>query len=116
MRVIIIMLLGVAFVLNAYILTRIYPANSTDLDVWFTMDTKRHLVYEFMFAAFFWLTYSLSDRLLKAVSCCFAILSTGSVIDKCFGITSYLKSDILLIIISIAVSVYGFLREREQRG
>lgn len=112
MRVVIAILLGAAFVLNAYILTRIYPDNSTDLDVWFKMDTKRHLVYEFMFAAFFWLTYSLSNKLLKSVTCGFAILATGSVIDKCFGITTYLKSDILLIIISIAVSVYVFIRER----
>jgi hypothetical protein len=118
MRLILVILLSAAFVLNLVILKWAYPTLETDAVVWEKFDNTRHLVYAFMFAGFFWLTFLLSGKatVIKAISCCFTFLAFGSAIDKCFGIRTYLKSDILLIIISIAISVYVFIRERKSRG
>lgn len=118
MRLILLIILGLAFILNSVVLTRIYPNVSTDLDEYYKFVAMRNNVYEVMFALFFWLTYLSSERgsVLRFIACALMILAAGSVIDKCFfGITTYLKSDILLIILSIVISLYVFLRERKQR-
>jgi hypothetical protein len=116
LKLIILILLGAAFILNSIVLDSIYPTAATDYNKYIDRDEVRHLVYEFMFAAFFWLVYSLSKSYLKWFACIFAILVTGSVIDKCFGITDYLISDLFLIIVSIAISLYGFFWEHKQRN
>lgn len=118
MRLILVILLGLCYVLNSVILQKIYPNVSTDWDEYLKFVSMRNNVYEVMFALFFWLTYLSSNKgtVIRSLSCFFSILAFGSVIDKCFGITTYLKSDVLLIFISIVISVYGFFRERKQRG
>jgi hypothetical protein len=49
--------------------------------------------------------------LMKAIACFFLVLSFGSAIDKCLGITWYLKSDVFLIVVSFALSIYVYARE-----
>jgi hypothetical protein len=119
MRLILLIGLGLAFLLNSVILTKIYPGVSTNWDEYIKFVSMRNNVYEVMFALFFWLTYLSSERgsVLRFIACALMILAAGSVIDKCFfGITTYLKSDILLIILSIVISTYGYFRERKQRN
>ncbi len=118
MRMILLIGLGLAFLLNGVILTNIYPNVSTDWSEYIRFVAMRNNVYEVMFALLFWLTYLSSERrsVIRFIACALMILAAGSVIDKCFfGITTYLKSDIILIILSIVISTYVYVRERKQR-
>ncbi len=66
-----------------------------------------------MFGLFFLLVYLLSEKIMKSVACFFFVLTFGSIIDKSLGITWYLKSDVLLIIISFILSGIVYVRERK---
>jgi hypothetical protein len=48
---------------------------------------------------------------MKVFACFFLMLAFGSIVDKSLGITYYLKSDILLIAISLIASVVVYVRE-----
>ena len=111
MRLTILILLGLAYTLNSIVLGWVYPNVSTDYDQYVSFVATRNIVYEFMFGFFFLLAYLLSKNLMKAVACFFFVLTFGSVIDKCLGITWYLKSDIILVIISAIISAIVYVRE-----
>ncbi|MCA6391554.1 MAG: hypothetical protein IM607_09235 [Cytophagales bacterium] len=113
MRLTILILLGLAYTLNSIVLGWVYPNVSTDYDQYVSFVATRNLVYELMFGLFFLLAYLLSEKFMKAVACFFFVLTFGSVIDKCLGITWYLKSDVLLIIISFILSGIIYVRERK---
>ena len=113
MKLTILILLGAAFILNSIVLDKLYPTAATDYYKYIERDEVRHIVYEFMFGFFFLLAYLLSENLMKAVACFFFVLTFGSVIDKCLGITWYLKSDIILVIISSIISSIVYVRERK---
>jgi hypothetical protein len=112
MKLSILILLGLAYILNSIVLKWAYPNVSTDYDQYVAFVATRNIVYEAMFAVFFLLTFLLSERILRATACFFMVLSSASVVDKClFGITQYLKSDILLVVISMAISILVYARE-----
>ena len=113
MRLTILILLGLAYTLNSIVLGWVYPNVSTDYDQYVAFVATRNIVYEFMFGFFFLLAYLLSENLMKAVACFFFVLTFGSIIDKSLGITWYLKSDVLLIIISFILSGIIYVRERK---
>jgi hypothetical protein len=110
-RLLILILLGVAYTLNSIVLGWVYPNASTDYDQYLEFVASRNVVYEFMFGLFFLLAYMLSEKMMKAVSCFFFVLTLGSIVDKCLGITWYLKSDIILIIFSLVISGIVYVRQ-----
>jgi len=91
----------------------VYPNVSTDYDQYVAFVSTRNILYEFMFGLFFLLVYLLSEKIMKSVACFFFVLTFGSIIDKSLGITWYLKSDVLLIIISFILSGIVYVRERK---
>jgi|688.fasta_scaffold08777_2 hypothetical protein len=111
MKLTILILLGLAYILNSIVLGWVYPNASTDYEQYVSFVSTRNLVYEFMFGFFFLLTYLLSEKLMKVFACFFLMLAFGSIVDKSLGITYYLKSDILLIAISLIASVVVYVRE-----
>lgn len=113
MKLAILILLGLAFMLNSIVLGWVYPNVSTDYNQYIAYVATRNIVYEFMFGFFFLLVYLLSDRWTRTVACFFFILTFGSIVDKCLGITWRLKSDGLLIIISAIIS--GSLHARKHK-
>ena len=115
MRLTLLFGLGLSFVLNSVVLRFFYPNVSTDYDEFIKFVAARNIVYEFMFATFFLLSYLLSEKLMKSVACFFMILSFGSAIDKVMGITWYLPSDVLLVVVSFLASIYLYVRESKRR-
>jgi peptidoglycan/LPS O-acetylase OafA/YrhL len=113
MRLTILILLGLAYTLNSIVLGWVYPNVSTDYDQYVAFVSTRNILYEFMFGLFFLLVYLLSEKIMKSVACFFFVLTFGSIIDKSLGITWYLKSDVLLIIISFILSGIVYVRERK---
>ncbi len=113
MRLTILILLGLAYTLNSIVLGWVYPNVSTDYDQYVAFVSTRNILYEFMFGLFFLLVYLLSEKIMKSVACFFFVLTFGSIIDKSLGITWYLKSDVLLIIISFILSGIIYVRERK---
>lgn len=112
MKVAILILLGAAYIFNSIALAWAYPDASKTVEAYYSFVAARNVVYEWMFALFFMLSYLLSDKIMKAISCFFMVLAFSSVVDKCFfGITEYLKSDIILVIISSILSCYVYVRE-----
>jgi hypothetical protein len=115
MRIIILIGLGLAYAFNSVVLGMVYPNVSNDYDQYIAFIAARNIIYECMFAGFFLLSYLVSVKLMKAISCFFLVLSAGSVIDKgLFGITQYLKSDIILIIIALTLSFIVYVRENKR--
>jgi len=104
MRLTILILLGLAYTLNSIVLGWVYPNVSTDYDQYVAFVSTRNILYEFMFG---------SEKIMKSVACFFFVLTFGSIIDKSLGITWYLKSDVLLIIISFILSGIVYVRERK---
>ena len=113
MRLTILILLGFAYILNSIVLGWVYPNASNNYDEFLEYIATRNIVYECMFFLFFLLVYLLSERFMKAISCFFFVLTFGSIIDKCLGITTYLKSDFLLIVIASILSYLVYVRERK---
>jgi len=113
MRLTILILLGLAYTLNSIVLGWVYPNVSTDYDQYVAFVSTRNILYEFMFGLFFLLVYLLSEKIMKSVACFFFVLTFGSIIDKSLGITWYLRSDVLLIIISFILSGIVYVRERK---
>jgi hypothetical protein len=113
MKLTILILLGLAYILNSIVLGWVYPNASTDYEQYVSFVSTRNLVYEFMFGFFFLLSYLLSEGLMKTIACFFSLLTFGSIIDKCLGITWYLESDGILIIISAITS--GILHARKHK-
>lgn len=112
MKTAILILLGAAYILNSIVLQLVYLDVSKTVEGYYDYVAARNIVYEWMFALFFLLSYLLSEKLMKAISCFFMVLAASSVIDKCFfGITEYLKSDILLVIFSAIISFSVYVRE-----
>lgn len=116
MKLALLICIGISFVLNSVVLGYVYPDVSTDYNQFIEYVRIRNIVYEIMFAAFFFLSYALSEGFFKSVACFFAILAFGSAIDKMMGITWYLKSDIILLIISFTVSTFVYVRELRIRN
>lgn len=115
MRVAILILLGSAYLLNSVVLNLVYPNVSENIDEYYSFVHARNVVYEWMFALFFLLSYLLSAKTLKSLSCFFMVLAFSSVIDKCFfGITEYLESDIILLIVSSIISITVYVRESKR--
>jgi hypothetical protein len=112
MRLTILILLGLSYLLNSIVLGWVYPNVSTDYDQYIAFVAARNIVYEFMFGFFFLLVYLISEKgFTRTIACFFFILTFGSIVDKCLGITWYLKSDGLLIMISAIIS--GILHGRK---
>lgn len=109
----ILFLLGVMYVLNSIVMTALFPEASNDCYVYIDMTKERNKVYEFMFTVFFLVSFiDTKKRLSKSVACFFMILTCGSFIDKAiFGISRYLASDIILVIIALLISIYVYVRE-----
>ncbi len=116
MKLVILILLGAAFILNSIVLDIVYPTAATDYYKYIERDEVRHQVYELMFAAFFLLTFLLSEKIMRAIACFMFCLSFGSAIDKLIGITWYLKSDVVLIFLSLFIAIYTYVRELKPRG
>ncbi len=116
MKLTILILLGAAFILNSIVLDSLYPTAATDYYKYIERDEVRHQVYELMFAAFFLLTFLLSEKIMRAVACFMFCLSFGSAVDKLMGITWYLKSDVVLIFFSLFIAGYTYVRELKPRG
>jgi hypothetical protein len=116
LKLVILILLGAAFILNSIVLDIVYPTAATDYYKYIERDEVRHQVYELMFAAFFLLTFLLSEKIMRAIACFMFCLSFGSAIDKLIGITWYLKSDVVLIFLSLFIAIYTYVRELKPRG
>lgn len=116
MKIAILILLGLSYILNSIVLGWVYPNVSTDLDEYIQFVATRNKVYELMFAGFFLLTFLISNKLLRAIACFFFCLSLGSFIDKMMGVTWYLKSDLILIFLSLSITIYLYVREYKSRG
>jgi hypothetical protein len=116
MRLAILILLGLSYLLNSIVLGWVYPNVSTDYDQYIAFVASRNRVYELMFAAFFLLTFLLSEKIMRAVACFMFCLSFGSAVDKLMGITWYLKSDVVLIFLSLFIAIYTYVRELKPRG
>lgn len=115
MKLVLLILLGVAYLCNSFVLQLFYPNVSTDYYQYVEFVAVRNRIYEFMFAGFFGLTYLCSEyRLLKSIACFFMVLAVGSAVDKIlFGVTSYLVSDIFLVLISILLSIIVYVRGKK---
>lgn len=111
MRLALLICIGLSFVLNSLVLGYIYPEVSTDYYQYIEFVRIRNIVYEVMFAAFFFLSYALSEGFFKAVACFFAVMAFGSAVDKMMGITWYLASDIVLVIVSLIISTFVYVRQ-----
>lgn len=115
MKSILLIAVGLAYALNSIVLQQFYPYVSVDCGEYVEFVKARNVVYECMFSAFLLLTFLLSRKFLKAASCFLMVLTVGSVIDKgLFGITTYLKTDILLVALSLTVSIIVYVRELKQ--
>jgi len=103
-----ILFLGLAFVLNSWILRLFYPGVEHNWQEYISFVKMRSKIYEIMFAGFFLIVAIISenDKIVKSVSTFFAILAISSVLDKItFNITRFLVTDIILMIIA-ATTVY----------
>lgn len=109
MKTLILILLGLAYLLNYCVLLWLYPDVSNSQEEYYKFISSRNIVYEGMFFMFFVLVFLLSEGFMKSVACFFVIMTAGSLIDKAvFHMTEYLISDIILAIIAIAISVYVY--------
>lgn len=115
MRLGVIILLGLAYLLNSPILQRVYDV--TDYYQYVEFVATRAKVYDCMFFLSFWLLYLQSGGLVKSVACGMMILTAGSVVDKLvFGFTNYLYTDLLLIAVAIFISIRLYVRENRRGG
>jgi len=97
-----------AWFLNSHVLLYFFPYTNTE--EYYKFIAARNVAYETMFLTLIVGIYIESKGLLKALSCFIMILVLASVIDKAvFKITTYLYSDLVLILIALAASymVYG---------
>lgn len=106
-------LLGVVYLANYKVLLMIYPLAETDYYEFRKFYYERNKVYEFMFTGFFLVSFLDSkNRLSKSVACFFMTLTCGSFIDKTiFGISKYLWSDLILVLVAFIISIYVYVRE-----
>lgn len=115
MRVVPVILFGLAYLLNSVILERIYPNVSKDYYEYFEFIATRNKVYEAMFSVLLFALYLNTKGLLKAIACGILILTTSSFIDKTvFNITQYLYSDIAIVVLSVILSIYVYVRQAER--
>jgi len=111
----ILIVLGAAYVLNSVVLKKVYPLVSDSWDQYVSFVATRNIVYEWMFAFFFLLVFLSTHKLVRAVACFFMVLAFGSVVDKTFfGITWYLVSDVLLVVVALLLSIYVYVRENKR--
>lgn len=112
MRLGVIILLGACYLLNSPILQMVYPKVSEDYYQYVEFVATRAKVYECMFFLFFWLVYSLAERMVKSLAAGMMVLTAGSVVDKLFfGFTDYLYSDYILVAVAIIISIRVYVRE-----
>ncbi len=117
MRLGIIVLLGLAYLLNSPILQAVYPKVSEDYYQYVDFVATRAKVYECMFFLFFWLLYLQSVRTVKSLAAGMMIMTAGSVVDKLiFGFYGYLYTDYLLGAVAIIISIVVYVRENRRGG
>lgn len=98
--------------LNSPILQMVYPKVSEDYYQYVAFVAARAKVYECMFFLFFWLVYSLAERMVKSLAAGMMILTAGSVVDKLFfGFYGYLYTDYILAVVAIIISIRVYVRE-----
>ncbi len=94
--------------LNSHVLLYFFPYKTHE--EYYVFISKSNIAYEVMILALTVAIYLQSRGIVKALSCFAMIIVTGSVIDKAlFKITDYLWSDLVLVLIALALSgmVYG---------
>jgi len=100
-----------AWFLNSHVLLYFFPY--TTAEEYYRFIAARNVTYEAMFLTLIGAVYLQSTGIVKALSCFAMILVTASIIDKAiFKITSYLYSDIVLVIIALIVSVVVYGRNK----
>ena len=103
-------LLVLAFCFNYLILSWIYPEHISDYFVFLDFYKAREIVYEAMFCAGFYLVMSNAHGFVKSISKFGFLVSFASFFDKAFlGITWYLHSDILMVLIAFEISITQYL-------
>lgn len=107
-----------AFFGNSIVIGWIYPGHATDYYEFLKYYKLRNIVYEAMFCAFFYLSFSNSSGLISAVCKFGFIVSFASFVDKVSGITWYLHSDILMVMIAFEVTLTQYLlyEHKDRRG
>lgn len=114
MKRMILIILGMAYILNSPILQWIYPGVSDNYYQFIEFIQARNQVYEIMFTGFFLLVFLYARNLTKAIACFFLVLASGSVVDKTvFHVTKYLLSDIILLIVAILISIKVYAGENK---
>jgi hypothetical protein len=117
MRLVIIILLGLAYLLSSPILNHYIPNAGVDWHQYAKFMTAKTKVYECMFFLFFWLLYLQSVRMVKSLAAGMMVLTAGSVVDKLiFGFYGYLYTDYLLGAVAIIISIVVYVRENRRGG
>lgn len=103
-----------AWFLNYPVLSKQFDMDSCMAQIQFW--TARALVYKFMFLFLCIVCFLSTNGLTKAFTCFALILIIGDIVDKLlFRISSYVYSDIILIILGLITSyyvAYGRTRKR----
>lgn len=111
------MRLGTVILIGVYMLLElslgfVYPEKATDYSVWLEYWNTKTKVYEVMFCAFFFLLIKTKAKYFAIFGFC---ISFASAFDKVIlSINSYLYSDILIIIMALAISIYIYGRDKRR--
>ncbi len=96
---------------NTYVLLKLFPYSTQS--EYYRFIQARNIVYEGMFLTLITALYLTSKGVMKGISCFIMILVAASVIDKAiFDVTTYLKSDLILVLIALTVSILVYGRNK----
>jgi hypothetical protein len=107
-----IVILGVLFFTNSWILYMFYPKVELDYLQYIAFTNVRSVLYEAMFMLFFLLLMLMTKRMFRSISCFLFIMCTSSFVDKAiFNLRSFLITDILMLIVALGCAIYVYNRK-----
>lgn len=111
MRIVLIILFIVLWFGNSPYLQGLHDV--TTKEGWMDFAMERFKVYELMMLALASVCFISCSGVSKAFACFAVIMIAGSVIDKIvFGVLGYVYSDVILIVVGLAVSLFVYGRTK----
>ncbi len=99
------------FLLTELTLEYFFPTARVNFEIWVKYFIRKDQMYDIMFFLSFLLVFWKMKGFDKSIALFITIMAGGSVLDKLiFGVNQYVWSDLVLIFVAIAVSLYKYFK------